>query len=144
MYVPKGGAHLLPENKDRRGGRALLFCRRGDWCLEPEPWGPSSGAAVLAHLAGRVTVCLATLDHRWEARGRWDCGHSKALQWVGRANVGCRDSGPGKSSSWELARVRGAGSTFRILVIGTACLRRGGWHGVSAGGVLNRFYSRKV
>lgn len=46
----------------------VILQRRGDWCLEPEPWGPS-GAAVLAHLAGRVTVCLATLDHRWEARG---------------------------------------------------------------------------
>ena len=72
MYVPKGGAHILPE-RIRIGLEDMSFVilqRRGDWCLEPEPRGPSD-AALLAHLAGRVTVCLATLGHRWEA------------QWVG-------------------------------------------------------------
>lgn len=71
MYVPEGGAHILPE-RIRISLEDISFVilqRSGDCCLEPGPRGPSSGAAFLAHLAGGVTVCLAMLDRRWEARG---------------------------------------------------------------------------
>lgn len=70
MYVPEGRAPILPE-RIRISLEDISFVilqRSGNWGLEPEPQGPSSGAAFLAHLAGRVTVCLATLDRRWEAR----------------------------------------------------------------------------
>lgn len=40
-----------------------------DFCSKPKPKGPSSGDAVHPYLVGTVTVCLATQDRKWGARG---------------------------------------------------------------------------